>query len=198
MSQSLHPLPNASIEVDLPLHLASLLAGTGVSPPDTGGAITFEGRDPLFPSAAPLASAFALSAMAAAVGAAAIWRMRTKQGQDLSIDLRKAAHGINPEFTFHPKPEPTQMRQICVFVVRDETVGQITGFLIWRLISQIQPDSFAAIVIIHASTQFDQNSPRHGGQSLADSVPPSTRREARPRTRPAGKRPSENPTDGNE
>jgi hypothetical protein len=40
--------------------------------------------------------------MAAAVGAAAIWRMRTGRGQDLFIDLRKAAHGINPEFTFHP------------------------------------------------------------------------------------------------
>jgi crotonobetainyl-CoA:carnitine CoA-transferase CaiB-like acyl-CoA transferase len=40
--------------------------------------------------------------MAAAVGAAAIWRMRTGQGQDLFIDLRKASHGINPELTFGP------------------------------------------------------------------------------------------------
>jgi hypothetical protein len=45
---------------------------------------------------------FALSAMAAAVGAAAIWRMRTEKGQDLFIDLRKASHGINPELTFGP------------------------------------------------------------------------------------------------
>ena len=40
--------------------------------------------------------------MAAAVGAAAIWRERTGKGQNLSIDIRQAAHGINPELTFHP------------------------------------------------------------------------------------------------
>jgi hypothetical protein len=70
MSHSLHPPSNASFEDDLSLHLASLLAGTGVSPDDTGGTITFAGCDPLFPSAVRLGSAFALSAMAAAVGAA--------------------------------------------------------------------------------------------------------------------------------
>jgi crotonobetainyl-CoA:carnitine CoA-transferase CaiB-like acyl-CoA transferase len=93
---------NTAFNDDLPLHLSNLLSGTGVSPADAGGAIRFAGRDPLFPSAVPLGSAFALSAMAAAVGAAAVWRMRTGQGQDLSIDLRRAAHGINPELTFHP------------------------------------------------------------------------------------------------
>jgi len=87
---------------DLSAQLARLLAGTGVDPADTGGSITFAGRDPLFPSAVRLGSVFALSAMAAAVGAAAIWRMRTEQGQDLFIDLRKASHGINPELTFGP------------------------------------------------------------------------------------------------
>ncbi|HLI07210.1 MAG TPA: CoA transferase [Ktedonobacteraceae bacterium] len=102
MSTSLHHQENASAEDDLPMHLANLLDGTGVSPADTGGTITFAGCDPLFPSAVRLGSAFALSAMAAAVGAATIWHMRTGQGQDLFIDLRKAAHGINPELTFQP------------------------------------------------------------------------------------------------
>ncbi len=96
MSTSASHPDNSALQNDLPLHLAGLLEGTGVSPADTGGTITFAGRDPLFPSAVRLGSAFALSAMAAAVGAAAIWRMRTGRGQDLSIDLRKAAHGINP------------------------------------------------------------------------------------------------------
>ena len=118
-----------AFEDDLPLHLADLLAGTGVNPADTGGTITFTGRDPLFPSAVRLGSAFALSAMAAAVGAAAIWRMRTGQGQDLSIDLRKAAHGINPEFTFHPTingcPYPNPIGSlhpftVCPFQTQDE------------------------------------------------------------------------------
>jgi len=98
----LHNPEQTSFGDDLPSHLARLLAGTGVSPADTGGTITFAGSDPLFPSAVRLASVFALSAMAAAVGAAAIWRMRAGQGQDLFIDLRKAAHGIDPELTFGP------------------------------------------------------------------------------------------------
>ena len=113
--------PKTTFQDDLPVHLASLLAGTGVSPADTGGTITFAGRDPLFPSAVRLGSAFALSAMSAAVGAAAIWRMRTGRGQDLSIDLRKAAHGINPEFTFHPTihglPYPDPIGSLHPFTV---------------------------------------------------------------------------------
>ena len=91
-----------SNEEELSVQLARLLEGTGVDPVDTGGIITFAERDPLFPSAVRLGSAFSLSAMAAAVGAAAIWRMRTGQGQDLFINLRKASHGINPDLTFHP------------------------------------------------------------------------------------------------
>ena len=87
---------------DLNEHLARLLAGTGVEPADTGGRVTFAGKDPLFPSAIRLGSVFALSAMAAAVGAAAIWKLRTGQGQDLSIDLRTSSHGIDPELTFGP------------------------------------------------------------------------------------------------
>ncbi|HXZ33665.1 MAG TPA: hypothetical protein VEH30_15420, partial [Terriglobales bacterium] len=91
-SSCLQHQEKASFADDLPAYLDDLLAGTGVVPADTGGTITFAGRDPLFPSAVRLGSAFALAAMAAAVGAAAIWRMRTGQGQDLFIDLRKAAH----------------------------------------------------------------------------------------------------------
>ena len=87
---------------DLPKQLERLLAGTGVRPTDTGGKISFAGQDPIFPSAIRLGSVFALSAMAAAVGAATIWKMRTGQGQDLSIDLRRSSHGIDPELTFGP------------------------------------------------------------------------------------------------
>ncbi len=93
---------DASSSQELNQHLERLLAGTGVGPADTGGSITFLGQDPLFPSAIRLGSVFALSAMAAAVGAAAIWRMRTGTGQDLSIDLRTSSHGIDPELTFGP------------------------------------------------------------------------------------------------
>ncbi len=86
----------------LPKQLERLLEGTGVRPSDTGGTIIFRGEDPLFPSAIRLGSVFALSAMAAAVGAAAIWKLRSGQGQNLSIDLRRSSHGIDPELTFGP------------------------------------------------------------------------------------------------
>jgi hypothetical protein len=60
------------------------------------------GFEPLFPSVARLGEAFAVAAMAQAAGIAAIWKEMTGSGQDLSIDIRQAAHGISPEATFHP------------------------------------------------------------------------------------------------
>jgi hypothetical protein len=89
-----HRQDQVSSENDLPEQLDRLLEGTGVEAADTAGKITFAGCDPLFPSAVRLGSVFCLSAMAAAVGAAAIWRMRSGQGQDLFIDLRRATQGI--------------------------------------------------------------------------------------------------------
>jgi len=73
---ALHNPEQTSFGDDFPSHLTRLLAGTGVSLADACGTITFEGSDLIFPSTVRLASGFALSAMAAAVGAAAIWRMR--------------------------------------------------------------------------------------------------------------------------
>lgn len=83
-------------------HLEKLLNPVGIFMADTGGKINIVGEDPVFPSTVRLGTAFALSAMAAAVGAAVIWRRRTGEGQDLYIDIRQAAHGINPDLTFHP------------------------------------------------------------------------------------------------
>ena len=40
--------------------------------------------------------------MAQAAGIAAIWREMIGSGQYLSIDISQAAHGINPDSTFHP------------------------------------------------------------------------------------------------
>ena len=102
MSQSTHQNKESSQNLELNRNLTHLLKGTGVEPEDTGGKITFVGRDPIFPSAIRLASVFSLSAMAAAVGAATIWQMRTGKSQDLYVDLRRAAHGINPELAFGP------------------------------------------------------------------------------------------------
>jgi len=104
-------------------HLDNLLQPLGLTAADAGGAVTFAGEDPLFPSAVPLASAFALAAMAAAVTAVALGRDRGLPGQDLHVDLREAAHGINPELTFHPTlngfpyPNPHGQDQPYMFTV---------------------------------------------------------------------------------
>ena len=92
-------------------HLERLLAPTGLSIKDTGGEINIEGEDPLFASAVRLWYSFFVAAIAAAAGAAAIWRKRTGEGQKLSIDIRKAAHGINPELTFHHSISYSQNRR---------------------------------------------------------------------------------------
>jgi crotonobetainyl-CoA:carnitine CoA-transferase CaiB-like acyl-CoA transferase len=74
----------------------------GLAPSDAGGKITFVGEDPILPSRHRLGACISIPMMAAAVGAATIWRMRSGRGQDLQLDLRKAIHGINPMLKFTP------------------------------------------------------------------------------------------------
>ena len=74
----------------------------GLSPEDTGGSITFTGEDPIFPIVHRLGACISIPLMACAAGIAAIWRQRSGRGQDLSLDLRKAIHGINPLYKFMP------------------------------------------------------------------------------------------------
>ncbi len=61
--------------------------------------MTFTGEDPILRSHFRIGAAMALPAMAAAVGAAAIWRERTGEGQDVAIDLREAVYNVNPLLT---------------------------------------------------------------------------------------------------
>jgi crotonobetainyl-CoA:carnitine CoA-transferase CaiB-like acyl-CoA transferase len=84
------------------LALDALLAELGIDRGDAGGDVTLLGEDPILPSRLCLAAAFGVPVMACAVGAAAIWRMRGGTGQDLELDLRRAIHGINPSYTWHP------------------------------------------------------------------------------------------------
>src|ERR1700720_1735554 len=91
-----------SQDFDVDAHFRSLMDDLGLSPQDTGGKITFVGEDPIFPSAHRLGACISIPIMAGAAGIADIWRQRTGRGQDLSIDLRKAIHGINPMYKFMP------------------------------------------------------------------------------------------------
>src|ERR1700733_4144354 len=87
---------------DVDSHFRSIMDDLGLSPEDTGGKITFVGEDPIFPSAHRLGACISIPIMAGAAGIANIWRQRIGRGQDLSIDLRKAIHGINPMYKFMP------------------------------------------------------------------------------------------------
>ena len=75
---------------------AEFMQNIGGSAEDAGGRVLFTGRDPILQSPFRLGACMAIPAMAGGVGAAAIWRERTGQAQELSIDLRQALYGIAP------------------------------------------------------------------------------------------------------
>ena len=77
-------------------HLDKVLRGVGIAADSVGGAITFEGRDPIVPSVFRIASAAGIGLVAKSVAMAALWRERTGQGQDIALDLRRAPHRLCP------------------------------------------------------------------------------------------------------
>jgi crotonobetainyl-CoA:carnitine CoA-transferase CaiB-like acyl-CoA transferase len=86
-------------DFDIDAAFAGFMADIGGSAEDGGGAVTFTGRDPILRSHFRIGTSMALPAMAAAVGAAAIWRERTGEGQDVAMDLREAVYNVNPLLT---------------------------------------------------------------------------------------------------
>jgi crotonobetainyl-CoA:carnitine CoA-transferase CaiB-like acyl-CoA transferase len=75
---------------------ANFMRDIGGSAEDAGGSVTFTGSDPIVRSHFRIGACMAIPAMAAAVGAAAIWRERTGEGQDLSVDLRESVYNTMP------------------------------------------------------------------------------------------------------
>lgn len=86
-------------DFDIDAAFATFMRGTGQEPGDGGGAVAFTGSDPILRSHFRIGASMALPAMAAAVGAAAIWKERTGEGQDVAIDLREAVYNVNPLMT---------------------------------------------------------------------------------------------------
>jgi crotonobetainyl-CoA:carnitine CoA-transferase CaiB-like acyl-CoA transferase len=81
---------------DIDATFAKVMQDIGGTPADAGGAVTFTGSDPIVGSHFRIGACMAVPAMAAGVGAAAIWRERTGERQDASIDLRQAVYGVAP------------------------------------------------------------------------------------------------------
>lgn len=83
-------------DFDVDAAFKTFMDGIGGAPEDGGGKVTFIGRDPIVRSRFRLGACMALPAMAAGVGAAAIWKERTGQEQDVSVDLRESIYAIMP------------------------------------------------------------------------------------------------------
>jgi crotonobetainyl-CoA:carnitine CoA-transferase CaiB-like acyl-CoA transferase len=84
---------------DIDAAFATFMSDLGQAAGDGGGAVTFTGSDPILRSHFRIGTSMALPAMAAAVGAAAIWKERTGEGQDVTLDLREAVYNVNPLLT---------------------------------------------------------------------------------------------------
>src|SRR5580704_5360137 len=70
--------PEASSDFDFHGSLNQVLADVGMTASDSGGNLTFYGKDPIIPSRIRFGAA------------AALWRSRTGVGQDIAVDVRKA------------------------------------------------------------------------------------------------------------
>jgi len=86
----------SSEDFDIDAAFAEFMSGIGGTPADSGGTVTFTGRDPIVRSRFRIGACMALPAMAAGVGAAAIWQQRTGEGQDVAVDLRESIYNIMP------------------------------------------------------------------------------------------------------
>jgi len=75
---------------DLLKVLDGLLEEAGLDRKDLGGTLTFAGMDPIRPTQMKVGCAAAAITGANAVASSLIWKMRSGEGQDIHIDLRKA------------------------------------------------------------------------------------------------------------
>ena len=82
--------PVRSSEFELNALLDRVLSGVGLSTAESGGKITFYGKDPIVPSCLRFGSMAAVTLAAKAVAAAGIWKFRSGEGQDIHVDVRKA------------------------------------------------------------------------------------------------------------
>ena len=82
--------------IDPVKELQEVLSSVGLGSHDADGTISFIGKDPVISSPWPLATMAGVSLMAKAVAFAGIWKTRTGEGQDLSVDLRRVLHRLCP------------------------------------------------------------------------------------------------------
>jgi hypothetical protein len=82
--------PERSSNFDLHGAVNQVLNDVGLSTSDTGGKLTFYGSDPILQSPLRFGTMAAIGLAARSVAVAALWRQATGEGQDISVDVRKA------------------------------------------------------------------------------------------------------------
>lgn len=82
--------PATSPDIDLHQCVNDVLADIDMTTDDSGGKLNFYGGDPILPSPVRFGSMAAIGLAARSVAAAALWKHTTGDGQDISVDVRKA------------------------------------------------------------------------------------------------------------
>jgi hypothetical protein len=82
--------PATSPDFDLKKGANEVLADVGMTSADCGGELSFYGTDPILPSALRFGTMAAIGLAARSVAASALWRQATGEGQNISVDVRKA------------------------------------------------------------------------------------------------------------
>src|SRR3984893_9580732 len=82
--------PESSPDLDLHGGVEQVLKDVGMVTADCGGKLSFFGRDPIIPSSFRFGAMAAISLAAKAIAVASLWRSRTGEEQDISVDVRKA------------------------------------------------------------------------------------------------------------
>lgn len=87
----------------------TLLNRAGIGPDDLAGAVKFLGKDPVVPSRLRYGAATASALAAFGAGVALLWRHRTGQGQDVTVDLARAVN-IGLRSAFHVRQNSRDFR----------------------------------------------------------------------------------------
>ena len=82
--------PERHSDFDLHAGVNQVLNDVGLSTADSGGKLTFYGSDPILQSPLRFGTMAAIGLAARSVAVAALWRQATGEGQDISVDVRKA------------------------------------------------------------------------------------------------------------
>src|SRR5437016_7614438 len=82
--------PATSPDFDLHAETSEVLKDIGLTTADAGGELTLYGRDPILPSPIRFGTLAAIGLAARSVALAAVWRQTTGEGQNISVDVRKA------------------------------------------------------------------------------------------------------------